>query len=201
MPVPQPIAPVWGYHGTTKEAAKSICQKNFLLSEKNYLWLGSGLYFFQDAPNLAWAWADELVSRIRGKSAVVCEPAVICAQIVLEDCMDLLDSTWHEVLRLGREAVAKLYAAEDRKLPEQKEFVRGDVAGPHRLDYMVINTAIAEYNRRHSPPIRCVRGAFLEGDPLYETSHVFSQGHVAIAVRDSSVITQVFEISRPVEKG
>lgn len=48
---------VYGYHGTNTEAAATIIQQGFNVSSNDYDWLGTGVYFFQDAPVRAWEWA------------------------------------------------------------------------------------------------------------------------------------------------
>ena len=83
------IVRVYGYHGTTIQAATSILQEGFRLSRNEYDWLGDGIYFFQDAPTRAWEWATTHHG---------VEAAVIGAVIRLEDCMDFLDIQWAPVL-------------------------------------------------------------------------------------------------------
>ncbi len=73
---------VYGYHGTSQSKAASILQNGFLASDNDYDWLGTGIYFFQDAPLRAKQWATEQHPQ---------EPAVICARIQLDSCIDLFD--------------------------------------------------------------------------------------------------------------
>ena len=48
-----------GYHGTSNIGARTMCygKPHFQFSTNTYDWLGSGVYFFQDAPHRAWDWA------------------------------------------------------------------------------------------------------------------------------------------------
>jgi hypothetical protein len=73
---------VYGYHGTSQTKAASILKNGFLASDNDYNWLGTGIYFFQDAPMRAKQWAIEQHPQ---------EPAVICARIQLDNCIDLFD--------------------------------------------------------------------------------------------------------------
>jgi hypothetical protein len=41
---------VYGYHGTSQAQAASILTNGFQASDNDYDWLGTGVYFFQDAP-------------------------------------------------------------------------------------------------------------------------------------------------------
>jgi hypothetical protein len=87
-----------GYHGTTTEAAISIYRGEFILSEKDHLWLGKGIYFFQDAPGLAWWWADCVVKNKKKELNQDLEPAIVGAEIDIQDCMDLVDTRFHEAI-------------------------------------------------------------------------------------------------------
>jgi hypothetical protein len=77
-----PPIQVFGYHGTSKEKAKTILSEGFRVSDNDYDWLGEGVYFFQDAPYRAMQWANQLHPQ---------HPPVIRAVIQLDNCIDLLD--------------------------------------------------------------------------------------------------------------
>ncbi|WP_295620376.1 hypothetical protein [Chamaesiphon sp. GL140_3_metabinner_50] len=72
---------VYAYHGTSQTKAASILKNGFLASDNDYDWLGTGIYFFQDAPMRAKQWATEQHPQ---------EPSVICARIQLDNCVDLI---------------------------------------------------------------------------------------------------------------
>ena len=180
-----PITPirVFGYHGTTAEAADQILSEGFLPSENKYDWLGRGVYFFQDAPRRAWEWADVGAAR-RGT-----EPAVIRAEILLGDCMDLLDIQWVETLSLA-------YAGYKRQLRRIRERLPRQTKGAHRLDCAVIDYAV-DVSERQGEPIRTVRGIFVEGKRIFPRSHLYDRAHVQIAVRDLALIAD----PQPQERG
>ena len=48
---------IYGYHGTSKTKAMNIQSNGFVASDNDYDWLGTGIYFFQDAPIRAKQWA------------------------------------------------------------------------------------------------------------------------------------------------
>jgi hypothetical protein len=81
---------VYGYHGTSQTKAVNILKHGFLPSDNGYDWLGTGIYFFQDAPIRAKQWAIEQHHN---------EPAVICSLIQLENCIDLFDVKWFPLLK------------------------------------------------------------------------------------------------------
>ena len=50
---------VYGFHGCDKSVAKAVLEmKSVMLSSDNdYDWLGSGIYFWEEAPARAYEWA------------------------------------------------------------------------------------------------------------------------------------------------
>jgi hypothetical protein len=165
---------VRGFHGTSQDLARSILAIGFHVSRNDYDWLGDGIYFFQDAPQRAWEWAEERF----GHSA-----AVLAADILLEDCMDLLDRLWFHVLSDSYDAFLAHLKEAGREPPVQTR-------GAHRLDRAVINYVVgilAEQGVR----VRSVRAAFAEGSPVYPKSALFDKAHIQIAVRDPALIRNV----------
>jgi hypothetical protein len=73
-----PSIQVFGYHGTSKQKASIILLQGFRISDKDYDWLGEGVYFFQDAPYRAMQWATQQYPQ---------DPAVIRALIQLDNCI------------------------------------------------------------------------------------------------------------------
>lgn len=162
---------VVGFHGTSIDAARSILDIGFLPSQNAYDWLGDGIYFWENASKRAEEWAH---GRFGAKAAV------LGAEILLEDCMDFLDTGWEDPLRA---AYASLFATLSRAgiaMPAQKP-------GRHYLDRAIINHAVVML-KRHSMDIRAVRAAFREGDPIYPDSQIYTRSHVQIAVRDPAII-------------
>jgi hypothetical protein len=165
------VIDVWGYHGTCASAADSILRNGFKLSQNEYDWLGDGIYFFQDAPERAWEWAQH-----RWPS----EPAVLKSRLRLEDCMDLLDSGWSSLLADAYDQFLKRMNRAGLSVPRQ-------TMGAHRLDRYVINFAVGMLGEA-GIQIRAVRGAFLEGAPVFPNSFLFDRAHVQIAIRDVDLI-------------
>ena len=105
----QPLR-VYGYHGTSKRYAQEIVDRGFDLSTNDYDWLGTGVYFFQDAPVRALAWASERYPD---------SPAVIKSELVLENCIDLLDIAWNPIIRETYEMFVLEYKKANIPLPRQ----------------------------------------------------------------------------------
>jgi hypothetical protein len=159
--------PVAGFHGTTSKSADEILIDGFRLSRNPYDWLGDGVYFFQDGLERAWEWAIEH----HGEEAVV-----IGAEILLVDCLDMLDPNWAKSMTLIYDQFLSKYKQAGLSLPSQ-------TSGAHRLDREVINYAVGVMADQGTN-ISCVRGAFAEGHPVYPDSAFYHHAHIQIAVRD-----------------
>ena len=168
------------YHGTSIRSADAVMQDGFRLSQNSYDWLGDGVYFFQDALNRAWEWANRNHPE---------EPAVIGAELVLANCMDLLDTAWNSVLADAHDAYIGLLKASGRTPPVQS-------GGAHPLDREVINYTIGILTQ-HGSEISCVRGAFVEGRPVYPDSALYDRTHIQISVRDVSKCVREIWLESP----
>lgn len=171
---------VLGYHGTSEERAFQIKREGFKSRANSYDWLGTGAYFWQDAPRRASEWAK----KHHGPAG-----AVVGARLRLSpDCMDLLDIDWWEELE---KAYVLLRAEADRTRTAVPQQASGSLA--HRLDCAVINysTSLAG---SHGLKIPAVRAAFTEGKPVYPNSAIYNRSHVQICVIDSTIIDDIFVI-------
>ena len=177
------ILPVRAFHGTTESAVDTILDTGqFLPSENSHDWLGTGMYFWQDAPALAWYWAEE-----KARKQLNERPAVIGAVLRLSDCMDFLDALrWegplqhvYEELKIAREAAG-------RSMPSQK------IGQAHTLDCLVINQMIRLYSA-HGVRIRCVRAPYGEDQQVFPGSAITRRGHVQIALLDEDLIEGIWK--------
>jgi membrane protease subunit (stomatin/prohibitin family) len=160
-----------GFHGTSVEAAQRILSTGFEISRNEYDWLGDGAYFFQDAPARALEWALQRF----GANA-----AVIGAEIDLDDCIDLLDIPWEQVILTAFDGFIGELTRAGKPIPRQ-------TAGAHRLDRYVIDY-LATRMAADGMLVRSVRAVFPEGKPLFPGSALLSRSHVQIAVRDRSAV-------------
>jgi hypothetical protein len=164
-----------GHHGTSATQAAAIVRDGFLLSDNDYDCLGNGVYFFEDGLTQARAWATR---------AHPDEPAVVQADIRLEDCMDLKDSLgWVALLAEAHEEVLRVSREQGLPVPRQ-------TSGTHRLDRAVIELMVSILERE-GIRIRVVRGVFAEGAPAFPGSFLSEGSHVQVAVRDADLISNV----------
>lgn len=166
---------IFGYHGTSNNRATTILAEGFRASDNDYDWLGTGIYFFQDAPLRARQWAIEQHPS---------NPAVICSRIRLDNCIDLFDIGWQPLLKNVYNSFVEQCRDTDRPLPQQNP----QRSKAHRLDCAFFNFAIELISQ--AQPIDSIRAAFIEGERLFPNSAIFELAHIQIAVRNPKLIIE-----------
>jgi hypothetical protein len=188
-----------GYHGCDAVVAEALIAGEAMRpSEKDYDWLGPGVYFWEDDPRRAQEWADE-----KARRGVYKAGAVVGAVIDMGNCLDL---TLRANLILLTDAYDSLRIAHDAAglpMPENRD---GRDAGDKLLRYLdcaVIKhlheniEAEAEEARLagRTPafaPFDAVRGLFVEGGAVYDGGGFHSLTHTQVAVRNLDRIKGVF---------
>jgi hypothetical protein len=176
---------VVGYHGCPERFARELLTGKQLIrdwqpSTNDWDWLGHGIYFWEHAPQRALRWAKE---RFRRRQ----KPAVLGAYIQLGRCFDLLDEAITKLLGETYERSVATYAEAARPLPEN----RGHQAKRRELDCFVINKCLSDLHEE-GIVYDTVRGAFLEGSPVYPNAGFARESHLQVAVRNSACILGVF---------
>lgn len=175
-------------HATTQDIATTILQEGFKNSQNSYDWLGSGIYFFQEAPNFAYHWATQ-----DRKEGQLDDVALIAADIDVTGFIDLLDYEWGGTLKDTYRSLDEQGDPDFRKVQErQQEFVLGsDKRQGHWLDRYVLEASVTmlEANDIY---ITGIRSAFWEGSRLYPKSHLMDRQHIQIAVREVSAIKNLW---------
>jgi len=173
---------VYGYHGTSNEKALKILSDGFFQSDNDYDWLGTGVYFFQDAPVRAMQWAIEQHPQ---------NPAVIRSRIRLENCIDLLDTKWIPFLKSAYNSFIEQYHNLDRPLPRQNP----SRSKAHRLDCAFFNYT-TEMLATQGQQVEAIRAVFVEGQNIFPDSAIFDLAHVQIVINNIALIEecQLFEI-------
>jgi len=178
---------VIGYHGChAKDAERLLGGEPFKPSTQPYDWLGRGSYFWEYGLDRAWQWATTDPKRRKA-------PAVVGALIQLGGCFDLLDTYFTNLLAsMTATYVDKLRKAH-KAIPLNLGKTR-DLKGRY-FDCAAINWTLAELER-DGVVYQSVRGAFLEGTPVFKLgavkSGILRQNHIQIAVRDPRCIVGVF---------
>ncbi len=174
---------VVGYHGCNSQFAHDILLGTRKIadwepSENAYDWLGKGIYFWEHSPERALRWAKEKYPD---------DFAVIGAIIQLGRCFDLLDEWNTKILAQSYLAFENSFDEVHEALPKNK----GRQSKLRKLDCAVINDCIDQLSARDFI-YNTVRGAFLEGDPIFAGTTISSETHIQIAVRNSESILGVF---------
>jgi hypothetical protein len=173
-----------GFHGTTLAFAESILREGFKSRDKDYDWLGDGVYFFQDGPYRAREWAQDWAVRKYGGEAVVVGATISLQRATL---MDLIDIDWPERLKTFYVEYLQYCLLNRKPIPKQNP----EESGAHYLDRDVVNQAVLHWGR-NGTPIRAVRAAFEEGEPVYEDSAIYDRAQVQISIRDVSLIRKTW---------
>jgi hypothetical protein len=184
-----------------QERATSIVGKvksedYWIPSDNDYDWLGTGTYFFQDAPIRALLFAEKRVDELKARG-VDGEPAVIRAQFKLGVCLDLLDAEAATYIKF----VHRLSVLDGRVVPTQFQpkcrtnsrprirlgegaFRPAGTDINHLLDRYIIGETIKYLEGYENTIIDSVRCAFIDGYPLCETSWMFDLSHVQVCIRN-----------------
>ena len=164
---------VFGFHGCDRSVAEKVLagEAELCPSDNGYDWLGTGIYFWENAPERALDWACAQNKK---------DPYVIGAIIQLSSCFNLMDKESAAALN---HAYQKLQAT-GKELPENK-------GKRHNLDMLVINAATHFAEEGHKP-YDAVRGAFLEGDEIFPHSLHRTDTHIQLCVRNPECILAYF---------
>ena len=113
---------VLGFHGCDKAVAQRVfAGKSALKASKNdYDWLGHGVYFWENNPARALAYARELQRSPGRAQARITTPAVVGAIIDLGRCLNLLDARSIDIVKDGYRQLAAAMKTAGGTLPENK---------------------------------------------------------------------------------
>lgn len=184
---------VLGYHGCDRSVGEKVLlgDTDLRKSEKDYDWLGPGVYFWESDPRRAWEWADQ-----RANDGKIGKPFVLGAAIDLGNCLDLMARESLELLANSYEWLTEMVrrAADGRPLPENRGN-DGDKLMRY-LDCAVIKFLHQALSEREEPAFDTVRGLFAEGTELYSGSGFKKKTHVQIAVCNEAAIKGYFKVRR-----
>ena len=180
---------VLGYHGCDAEIARRAVngELTLLQSDKKYDWLGSGTYFWESDPKRAMEWAEQ--ARDRGKIKI---PAVTGAVIDLGNCLDLLNRSNIELVRLAH----RLFVDEQKRsgltIPENRSLDGEPDRILRFLDRAVIHFLHEVLEDQGAETYDTVRGLFPEGEELYPGAGFRDRNHIQIAVCNPKSILGLF---------
>lgn len=191
---------VLGYHGCSRKVGLKALIRGLPLepSDKDFDWLGPGVYFWENDARRAYEWAQAKVAQGRYK-----DPFVIGAIIDLGNCLDLLQRENIDLLTDAYGSLREINRKAGTKMPKNKDpraVNKGDKLLRFR-DCAVIRHVheVIEDEELNDPdgehyiaPFDTVRGLFVEGARAYPGGGFFSKTHTQIAVRNPCSIRGVF---------
>jgi hypothetical protein len=183
---------VLGYHGCDREVGERlIAGAPFVVSENEYDWLGSGIYFWEANPRRGLEFAVQLQKWREGKASQIKVPFVIGAPIDLGFCLDLTTSTGIQALTAMHGDFVEYCAKAAIPMPANE-------GGPdlvfRKRDCAVINHLHNIRDAAKLLPFDTVKGVFIEGRRIYPESGFFEKTHIQICVRNPACIKGVFRV-------
>ena len=182
---------ILGFHGCDEETKRKLLLGEESLNPSNncYDWLGSGIYFWENDPDRAFAWAESIVKNPNKCVGKINIPAVVGAVIDLGYCLNLFEQ---ESLLLVKESYKMFTKNTAGPLPENKGrdfFLRN-------LDCAVINFLHqyrADNSKNGVQEFDSVRAPFWEGNPLYPGAGFREKNHIQICIRNPKCIKGYFD--------
>lgn len=186
---------VLGYHGCDHEVGIKILtgKLDFKPSTNNWDWLGSGIYFWEHDPDLALNYAKNVATCAQFAKGRIKQPFVIGAIIDLGNCLNTSTSGGIEILRNGYAGLAKTFMTAEMEMPKNIGHNK------RNLDCAVIEFIHRQNQENDHRAFDTVRGAFPEGNPIYEGAYLTEKNHIQICVRNTACIKGYF-LPRPAGK-
>ena len=110
---------------------------------------------------------------------------MVGAIINVGNCLNLTATEDQNVVMEAYKFLKMVYGTLEKPLPTNTEYMRN-------LDCLVINVAVTLQKVCKKQPFDTVRGAFLEGDPIYPGARLYSNTHIQICVRNPQCICGYF---------
>lgn len=185
---------VLGFHGCDHSVAAAVIsgKRKLTPSQNDYDWLGTGIYFWENNPDRALEFVRPLLGKKRRGKAVIRKPDVIGAVIDLGFCLNLLDSTFLQIVKEGHRTLEQALRDAGQPMPVNRIPKAGGEILLRDLDCAVINAVHAFRDEHDLPGFDTVRSAFIEGDELYPGSTFREKNHIQICVRNEACIKGYF---------
>lgn len=182
---------ILGFHGRDEATGKAIIagRESLRPSENDYDWLGNGFYFWEFNHDRAVSFASERAQDSLGSSKIN-TPFVLGAVIDLGYCWNLLDEGGLAQLREGYETLKAGYEPLDFDIPENSS---DSSMLLRRLDCAVIEMVHWVNEMPGKREFDSVRGAFIEGSPVFPGAGVREKNHIQICIRNPNCIKGFFQ--------
>lgn len=187
---------VLGFHGCDEETAEKVFagKSHLRKSTNDWDWLGSGIYFWENNPKRALAYAESLMENPERCSSVIKKPAVVGAIINLGYCLNLLDEKSIRLVSEANSVYELLRTAEGKPLEKNKVKDASGNSLVRLRDCAVIETLHAYRKFKGEREFASARGMFTEGKPLYEKAGFHEKNHIQVCIRNPNCIKGYFRV-------
>jgi len=179
------------FHGTTLDRAISIKGSGFFDSTSDGLWLGTGIYFFENGYEHASSWAK----RLGEDHGVV--PAIIEAKLNIQVLVDLSDRAHWQAMKDARDCLFSNGVLPEQAGPEvllADDEVYRSQSWKHECDHVVVDQYLESINYEMAETGRtvdAVRCPFVGGRQVYEDSWFFRRSCSMIAIKNGEAIADL----------
>lgn len=182
-----------GFHGCDVSVRNRLANGEITLrpSNNDYDWLGGGIYFWENNQQRALDFANELKYRKNGISSIE-TPAVIGAVLDIGYCLDLLDASYIERVKDSYEMLLASCNILNIPIPVNSNTGKSTDLLLRYLDCAVIQNLHFEFQIKNEKPFDSVRGAFIEGTPLYANAGFHDKNHIQLCIRNPNCIKGYF---------
>ncbi|MGN1113225.1 MAG: hypothetical protein ACI4RP_08475 [Acutalibacteraceae bacterium] len=179
------------FHGCDKSTFENVLynHKPLKVSNNDYDWLGNGIYFWENNLKRAWEWAE---AGAANPKMHINNPAVIGAVIDLGLCLDLTNSYHIKQLQKQYQIFKMEMEFAGLEMPINKNIKGNSDLLLRRLDCAVIEYFHMEREVNRERSYDSVRGVFIEGKEIYETSGFREKTHIQLCIRNPNCIKGYF---------
>lgn len=184
---------ITGFHGCDQTVGRRVVAGVISLrpSTNKYDWLGHGIYFWENNHQRALDFASELKHRKDRRSSVR-KPSAIGAILDTGFCLDLLDSQHIKLIKESYHTFFNTYDLLNVDIPNNRSVKGSTELLLRELDCAVIEHLHLQRAIANLQPFDSVRGAFIEGKPIYPNAGFYDKTHIQICIRNPNCIKGYF---------
>jgi len=190
------------FHGCDQSTRNKVvnAKANLNFSKNKYDWLGNGIYFWENNLQRALDFAKELKKNPREGSTAIKLPSVLGAVIDMGFCLDLLDTEYIKLVQESYKTLVESCRTLGLEIPVNKGVQGSKDLLLRNLDCAVIENLHLQRAQNKLKQFDSVRGAFIEGKPLYENAGFHEKNHIQICICNPNCIKGFFIPRSPNDK-
>lgn len=185
---------ITGFHSCDRDLGLRLLNGSDELrpSDNPWDWLGPGIYFWEQNPYRALAYAEEAARKDQKFSGKIKTPFVIGAIIELGNCLNLIEPNSINIVKVAHANLLETVRESGEEMPINKGSNR-------RLDCSVIKFVHQSNKNKGVSRYDTIRSPFQEGGPIYDGANFTDRLHIEICVLNKDLIKGYF-LPRPVEE-